>query len=379
NFTKRPEVTLGQYKGLALTRRILELDDSDVEKELQAQRERMSQLIDVEGDEAAQLGDTVTIDFKGTKEDIPFDGGTAENYPLELGSGSFIPGFEEQIVGMKKDEDKAIAVAFPTEYHQKDLAGQPVVFQVHVHEIKRKQLPQLNDEFAQEASETANTLEQFKAELKTGLNEQNHNAADEDCKNSGVKIAVENAQADIPPIMIEQRLDDIIEDMNQRMDAQGLKMEQFFAYTGSNMGQLRENYRAQAELGVKTDLVLESMIKLENFTVTDEEIAAEVKELSTKYWQPEDKVREALEQSGQMEMVKQGIKVRKAVELIFDSAVISDEVVTHAQVEAERQDRAAQAAKTAAEAEAQIQMAQAAKAEIINTETEEDGPLIDAE
>ncbi len=373
-FTVRPQVTLGQYKGLALNRRILEVNDEDVEKELAAQRERMSQLIELEDGQAAAMGDTVTIDFKGMKDGVPFDGGTAENYPLELGSGSFIPGFEEQLVGVSKGEDKEVNVTFPEGYHEESLANQPVVFQVHVHEIKRKQLPELDDAFAQEASESANTIDQFKEELKAGIVDKNQKAADEDCKNSGVKAAVDNSQVDVPPVMIEQRLDEIIQEMAQRFESQGLSLEQFFGYTGQTMSDLRDHYREQAEMGVKTDLVLETIIKEEAFAVSPEELNEEIAELATRYWQPADKVREALLQSGQLELVAQGVKVRKAVDLIFDQATVTDEVVTHAQVEAERQAKAEAQAKAMADAQA----AHDGQAEIIENDAEEEGEVIDA-
>ncbi|MCR4963140.1 MAG: trigger factor [Firmicutes bacterium] len=352
NFTPRPQVTLGQYQGLSLTRRTLEVTDEDVEKELAAQRERMSQLTEAPEEQPAANGDTVTIDFEGLKDGVPFDGGTGKSYPLVLGSGSFIPGFEEQVEGMKKGEDKEINVTFPENYHEASLANQPVVFKVHVHEIKQKHLPELDDAFAQEVSESANTIEELKAELRQGLEDKNRQAADEDCKNQGVKGAVDNAELDVPPVMVEQRLDEIIEDMARRFQAQGLSLEQFFAYTGQNMSELRKNYREQAETGVKTDLVLEAIIKAEDFTVSEEEMTEEIKDLAAKYWQAEDELRQALEQSGQLPLIEQGVKVRKAVDLIFDHAEIQDETVTHEQVEAERKAAAEAQAKAVAEAQA---------------------------
>lgn len=360
-YTVRPQVTLGEYKGLELTRRILEVTDEDVEKELEAQRQRLAKLVELADDQEAAMGDTVTIDFAGYKDDTPFEGGTAENYPLELGSNSFIPGFEEQLVGLKKGEDKDINVTFPENYHQQDLANQPVVFKVHVHEIKRKEIPALDDTFVQEVSETCDTLEQFKEELRAGITEQNQKVADEACQNAAIKKVVDNTEVDIPPVMIEDRLNDIVADMDQRLQQQGLNLEQFFAYTGGNMADLRANYYDQAAVGVKTDLVLDAIINTEKFEVSAEDMAEEIHELSVKYWQPEDKVREALLNSGQMSIVEQGVRVRKAIDLIFNSAVITDEQVTREQLEKEREEAAA--AKAAAKAAAEA----AAEADIIET------------
>lgn len=378
-ITVKPEVKLGQYKGLAVTRRIIEVNDEDITRDLEQQRQRMSKLVDAEEGYAAANGDVVTINFRGLKDGQAFDGGTAENYPLELGSNTFIPGFEPQLVGCKLGEERNIDVTFPADYQEPKLAGQPVVFEVKVNEIKRKVLPELDQEFIEEVSETAENLDQLKDEVRARLTEESMNMANENTRSAAVFEAVEKAEVDVPPVMIEQELDQLVHDTAQRMQAQGLNLDQYLQYTGGTMETLRENYRARAELAVKRDLVMEAVAAAEDIPVSEQEIADEIKQMAVNYWQPEEKIREALEKNNRMDDLSQSIRLQKAAQLIYDQAEISDEIVDRNQLMQQAKDKAAaeQAAREAlSDAEPGLYVAEEAD---ISEGADADGEVVEAE
>ncbi len=323
-ITVKPEIKLGDYKGLDITRRIIDISDEDVDAEIENQRQRMSKLVDAaEGAEAAN-GDTVVIDFKGLKDGVAFEGGTAEDYPLALGSGSFIPGFEEQLVGSHVGDEKNIDVTFPEDYGAKELAGQPVVFEIKVKGIKNKVLPELNQEFVEEVSETAENLDQLREEFRAKMEQQSLAAADDTARNAALAKAVENCEVELPPIMIEQQMNGMIEDAKRQISSQGMSYEQYLEYAGRTDEEFCEQYRKQAELIVKRELMLEAIVKAENLEVTDEDIDGQIREIAARYWMPEDKVKEILSEGGRMEDVKYDALMKKAVDLIFDNANLTN-------------------------------------------------------
>lgn len=323
-ITVKPEIKLGDYKGLDITRRIIDISDEDVDAEIENQRQRMSKLVDAaEGAEAAN-GDTVVIDFKGLKDGVAFEGGTAEDYPLALGSGSFIPGFEEQLVGSHVGDEKNIDVTFPEDYGAKELAGQPVVFEIKVKGIKNKVLPELNQEFVEEVSETAENLDQLREEFRAKMEQQSLAAADDTARNAALAKAVENCEVELPPVMIEQQMNGMIEDAKRQIGSQGMSYEQYLEYAGRTDEEFCEQYRKQAELIVKRELMLEAIIKAENLEVTDEDIDGQIREIAARYWMPEDKVKEILAEGGRMEDVKYDALMKKAVDLIFDNANLTN-------------------------------------------------------
>ncbi|MEG1500725.1 MAG: trigger factor [Clostridiales bacterium] len=325
--TVKPEVTLGDYKGLALIEKVYNITDADVETELEKTRQRVAKVQDAPEDAAVENGDTVNIDFKGFVDDVAFEGGAAEAYSLEVGSKSFIPGFEDQIIGMKINEEKDITVSFPEEYHEKSLAGKEAIFKVKLHSIQRKILPELNDDFAKEISETSDTIEQLRAETKTKMQENFDKNAKDACRALGVQTAVENAEVDIPAIMIENRIDDILEDLNQKLESQNLKMEMYLKYAKCTMEEMRERYRVQAESAVKMDLVMETIGKDAAVEVSEEDIDKQMEMMSASYWQPKEQIRQIMESSGNMANVIEGIRMVKAGQLIYDNAVVSFEEV----------------------------------------------------
>lgn len=330
--TVKPEVKLGDYKGLEVTRRIMDVTDEDIDAEIENQRQRMSKLVDAAEDAAAANGDTVVIDFKGLKDGVAFEGGTANDYPLSLGSGSFIPGFEEQLVGCHAGDEKNIDVTFPEDYGVKELAGQPVVFEIKVKSIKNKVLPELDQEFVEEVSETAETMEQLREEFRAKMEEQSLAAADDTARNAAVAKALENCEVEIPPVMIEQQMSGMIEDAKRQIASQGMTYEQYLEYVKRTDEDFREQYRKQAEVIVKRELMLEEIIKQEKLEATDEDIDAQIREIAGRYWMPEDKVKEILSSGGRMEDVKYDALMRKAVELIFSNAQLNNLHINRAEL-----------------------------------------------
>jgi len=344
-ITVKPEVKLGQYQELPVTRRVVKINEEDIDRDLARQQQRLSKLVDAPEGAEATNGDTVTIDFKGLKDGVAFEGGTAENYPLTLGGNSFIPGFEDQLLGAEKGEQRQVEVTFPEDYQEQSLAGQPVVFEVTVKEIKVRQMPELDEAFVQEVSETAETMEQLREDVRKYLEEGSLKTADENGRVDAVAQAVENAEADIPPVMVEQQIDQIVAETNQRLQSQGLSFEKFLEYTGQTMDQIRETYQEQARFMVKRDLVIEAVADAENIQAEEADVEAEIQKLSVNYWQPPEKIREMLEKNGRLEDLKFSIRMQKAAEFIYANALVSDEIVDREQMIRD----AAQAAQEAAD------------------------------
>ncbi len=279
--TLMPEVKLGKYEGIKVDLVEYNVTDDEVAHELEHALDKAARFVDIE-DRPVQNGDTVGLNYSGSVDGVKFDGGTAENQTLVIGSGSFIPGFEEQMIGMVIGEEKALNVKFPDEYHAEDLKGKEAVFDVKVLSIKEKQVPALDDEFAKDVSEF-DTLDEYKADIKAKLEERKKAQADAEMENKMIEAIAENAEIDIPDCMVEQQIDSQIRDMEMRMSYQGLKLDDYMKYTGMTMSQMRDMYRDGAKKTVKIRLTIAEIIKAENIDATEEEILAEVEKYAKNY------------------------------------------------------------------------------------------------
>ena len=271
----RPDVKLGDYKGLGIEKEVAEVTDDDVNAEIERARDRASRYVEIT-DRPAKLDDQVNIDYAGFLGDEQFDGGTAQGHDLVLGSGSFIPGFEDQLVGAEVGAELDVNVTFPEQYHAENLAGKPVVFKVKVNSIREKETPALDEDFVKEVSETANTVDEYKAEIRAKLEKQAADKADAAFENAVIEKVTENAEIDIPDAMIEDQIDSMLRDMEMRMMYQGMKLDDYFKYTGQTREQVREMYKAPAEERVKTQLVVAAVMKAEEIKADEAEIDVEI-------------------------------------------------------------------------------------------------------
>ena len=318
----KPDFELGEYKGLELEKIDTVVTEEDVDKELKKMQERHAQLEVLGEDSSIENGDKILLDFSGKDEGVPFEGGTAEDYALEVGSGSFIPGFEEQLVGMKLGEEKVIDVTFPEEYHSEDLAGKPVTFDVKIKEIKRKKLAEVDDEFAKDVSEFE-TLQELKAEMENKLKKQKEEMAQNQLKHQAIDKLVEGHDIDLPEAMIETQIDSFIQEFDFRLRSQGLSLEKYLEYSNTEMDQIREQYKEEAKKAVKKDLILEAIIKAEEIKVEEEDVEKEIKRLADIYKQEPEKIKEILEKQGQLSAMEHSLKAEKALEIVIDSAKVS--------------------------------------------------------
>ncbi|WP_163653573.1 trigger factor [Listeria sp. PSOL-1] len=316
--TVKPEVKLGEYKGLEVAKQDAELKDAEVEAELKTLQERQADLVVKDEDQAAESGDTVVIDFEGLKDGVAFEGGQAENFSLELGSGQFIPGFEEQLVGIKTGEEKELNVTFPEEYHAEDLAGKPVVFKVKVHEIKTKEVPELDDELAKDIDSEVETVAELKEKVTKRLKDAKEEAAVQGKKDEVIAKAVENAEVDIPHAMIHHEADHLMNHFAQDLEAQGLTPDLYYQFTGQTEEAMHEQMEKDAEKRVKMNLVLEAIAKAEKIEPSEKEVDDEVTTLAEKYNMEKSAVLKAL---GNLSELKEDIKIRKATDLLVDQAV----------------------------------------------------------
>lgn len=312
--TVYPEVKLGEYKGLKASMLPTEASDEDVDKEIENMRERNSRLITVE-DRAAEMGDTAEIDFEGFVDGVAFDGGKGENYPLELGSGSFIPGFEEQVAGHKTEEEFDVNVTFPEEYTP-ELAGKEAVFKCKIHEIKTKELPELDDEFVKDVSEF-DTLDELKADIKKQMDEKKVQEAKTDFENQLIEQVAENMEVEIPQCMFDKRTDEMIQDYSYRLQMQGIDLNTYLSYLGQDMDSFKESFKQGAENQVKASIALDAIVEAENIEATEEEIEAEINKLAEQYQMDADQIKKAVP----VDQLAGDIKTRKAVDLIVESAV----------------------------------------------------------
>lgn len=312
--TVYPEVKLGQYKGLEAVQLPTEADDEDVANELTNMLDRNSRLVTVE-DRAAEMGDTAEIDFEGFVDGVAFDGGKGENYPLELGSGSFIPGFEEQVAGHKTEEAFDVNVTFPEEYQAENLAGKDAVFKVKIHEIKTKEVPALDDEFAKDVSEF-DTLDELKADLKKQLSEKKAEDARRDLENQLLEQAIDGMEAEIPEVMFTKRADEMINNYTYRLQAQGIDLQTYLQYMGQDMDAFRATFKDGAEKQVKASLVLEAIVAAEKLEATEDEINAEIDKLAQQYGMEAEQIKKAVP----ADQIAADVTTKKALDLIVDSA-----------------------------------------------------------
>ncbi|WP_416729111.1 trigger factor [Fictibacillus sp. JL2B1089] len=315
----KPEVKLGDYKGLEVEKTETEVTDEDVQNELTSLQEQQAELV-VKEEGTVENGDTVNIDFEGFVDGEAFEGGKAENYSLEIGSGSFIPGFEEQLVGEKAGAEKEVNVNFPEEYHAEELAGKPAVFKVSIHDIKAKQLPELNDEFAKEAEGDAETLEDLKKELRTKLEESKKQEAENKTRETVIEKASENAEIDIPEAMVNTELDRMVQEFGQRLQMQGMNLDLYYQFSGTSEEALREQMKEDAGKRVRTNLVLEAIVEAENIEVSEEEIDAELSKMAEMYQMEVDQIKQMLAMQGGNDAVAADLKVRKAIDFLVENS-----------------------------------------------------------
>ncbi|MBF2589235.1 trigger factor [Listeria marthii] len=315
--TVKPEVKLGDYKGLEVEKRETTLTTEELEAELKQLQERQAELV-VKEDAPAENGDTVILDFEGFKDGVAFEGGQAENHSLELGSGQFIPGFEEKLVGLKAGDEADIELTFPEEYHAEDLAGQAVVFKVKLHEIKTKEVPTLDDELAKDIDEEVETLDELKEKISKRLQEAKEESVAQAKQEEVIAKAVENAEVDIPHAMVHHEADHLMSHFAQDLQAQGLTPELYYQFTGQTEEAMHAQMEKDAEKRVKMNLVLEAIAEAENIEPTEEAIDEEISTLAEKYGMEKDAVRAAL---GDMSELKSDLKIRKAIDVLLDSAV----------------------------------------------------------
>lgn len=318
-ITVKPEVEVGDYKGLAVTKKLAPVTDEDVAEELKRVQERNSRLVSVDN-RPAQADDTVTFDFEGFVDGEPFEGGKAEKYTLVLGSNQFIPGFEDQIVGKSVDEEFDVNVTFPEDYHAENLKGKPAVFKCKLHEIQVKELPELNDDLAKDTSDF-DTLDELKADIKKRLEEQRAKAADDAVENQLIDKLLEGFKAEVPEAMYTNRVNDSVREFDYRLQSQGLNLQTYLQYTGMDMDAFRAGFREQAEKQVKLRLALEKVAALENIAPTDEELEAEYAKYAEQYNMDVERVKALISAKD----LSKDLAVGKAMELIKESAAVTEE------------------------------------------------------
>ena len=315
----KPEVKLGKYKGVEIEKIEYKVDKKAVDHELGHMQEHNSRLITVD-DRPLENGDTATIDFEGFVDGVAFDGGKAEGHELEIGSGAFIPGFEEQLVGMEIDGEKEIKVTFPKEYFSKDLAGKDATFKVKLHEIKKKELPELDDEFAKDVSEF-DTLDELKKSIKEKLTKNNEQRAKYETEDAAIKAVCEESELDVPSGMIELEIDNMLKDFEQRLAYQGLNLEQYLKMLGKTEEEIRKEYEPQAIEAIKSRLVLEAVIKAEKIEASEEEVKAKMEEMAKSYGKD---VEELSKNENLKNYLEDGIKSEKALEFIVSNAKFAE-------------------------------------------------------
>jgi len=314
--TVKPEVKLGNYKGLEVEKFDTTVTDEDVEAELKKQQERQAELV-VKEEGAAVAGDTVVIDFEGFVDGEAFEGGKGENYSLELGSNSFIPGFEDQLIGLEAGAEKDVEVTFPEEYHAAELAGKPAVFKVKVHEIKAKQLPELDDEFAKDVDDEVETIAELKEKTKAKLEHDKKHEEEHFIQNAVIGQAVEGAQIDLPEVMVSNEVDRMMQDFAGRLQQQGLNLELYFQFSGQDEAALKGQMKEEAEGQVRTSLVLEAIAEAEKLEATEEDVEAELAKMASMYNMEVDAIKKAL---GNLDAIKGDLQIKKAIDFLVENS-----------------------------------------------------------
>lgn len=313
----KPEVTLGKYKGIKVDEADLAVTEEEINAQIEKERENSARTISVE-DRPVKDGDITTLDFEGFVDGVAFEGGKGTDYPLTIGSGSFIPGFEEQLIGAELNKEVEVNVTFPEDYHAKDLAGKPATFKCKIKDIKEKELPELDDEFASEVS-AFDTMAEYKEDVKKSLEMKKADAAKIAKEEAVIDAVIEDAKMDIPDAMVETEQRQIIEEFSQRMRMQGLTMEQYMQFTGMTPQALMDQTKPQALKRIQSRLVLEAVAKAEDLKASEEDYAAEIKDMSEKYQMEEDKIKEMIGEKGKKQ-VEEDLAIRKAVDFLVDNA-----------------------------------------------------------
>ena len=315
-LSTKPEAKLGKYKGIEIKKIEYTVKDEDIDAKIKELQERNSRMVTVD-DREVKKGDTTTIDYEGSVDGVPFEGGKAEGYDLEIGSNTFIPGFEDQIIGMKLEEERDIKVKFPKEYFSKDLADKDAIFKVKVNEIKKKELPKLDDEFAKDVSEF-DTLEELKKDIKEKLEKENENKQKYETEDAVIKAVCENTEVEIPAGMIELEEENMLKDIETRLSYQGLKLEQYLQMLGKTMEEMKKEYEPQAIEAIKSRLMLEAVIKAEKIEVETKEVNQKMKEMAKNYGKEDDK--EFLKNENVKSYIKQSMKNEKALDFLVQNA-----------------------------------------------------------
>ena len=315
--TPKPEVTLGEYKGLKVEKAAEEVTEAQVDEHINKMRERQAKLVDAPEGAAVAKGDLVTLDFKGFVDGEAFEGGEGKDYPLQIGSGSFIPGFEDQLVGAKAGETREVKVTFPADYHEKKLAGKDAVFQCTVHTIRHKELPALDDAFVEKVS-VFHTVEELKKDVREKMEKAAAQKAENDRRVAAIDKAAENITVDIPPVMIEERITQMLRELAMRLEQQGMKFEQYLQYSGSDMTKLRDEYRETATKNVRTDLMLEAVAKAENIKVEPADLDSEVAMMAQMYGAKPAQVRKIVVEQGRVGDLAVTVMRRKTAKFIVD-------------------------------------------------------------
>ena len=342
-----PDVKLPEYKGIEVEKTIYTVTDEEVDAEIKNMQQRNARMVTIE-DRAAEMGDIANIDYLGSVDGVPFDGGKAEGHDLELGSGAFIPGFEEQVVGIKVGEEKDIQVKFPEEYHAEDLKGKDAVFHVKVNKIQKKELPELDDEFAKDVSEF-DTLAELKADIKSKAQARKDNQSENELENKVVDVIVEGMEVDVPPAMIEDRTQSLIRDFDMQLRQQGMSIELYNQYTGMTMQNVQEHFKGQAESSVKGSLALDAIAKAEAIEADDAYVEAELQKMADEYKMEIEKIKEIM--SSQMDAFKSECRTRKTVEFLVANAKVKEVKAEDKKAEEEKPAKKTTAKKTTKKAE----------------------------
>ncbi|WP_152654775.1 trigger factor [Oceanobacillus sp. CFH 90083] len=313
----KPEVKLGEYKGLEVEEKSVEVTDEDVDQEIENLRERQAELV-VKEDSEIEDGDTAVIDFEGFKDGEAFEGGQGENHSLEIGSGQFIPGFEEQLIGKKAGDETEVKVTFPEEYHAEDLAGQEAVFKVKIHEVKAKELPELDDEFAKDVDEDVETLDELKTKKREELENSKKQQAENEKREELLQQASDNIEVDIPDAMVDTEVNQMVREFEQQLQMQGMTLEMYSQFSGQDEDALKEQMRADAEKRVKTNLTLEAIAEAEDLTATQEDIDAELEKMSSTYGVEKEQLVQML--GGSTETLENDLKMRAAIDFLAENS-----------------------------------------------------------
>ena len=316
--TPKPEVALGEYKGLKVEKEAVEVKDEEVDKQIEQMRDRQGKMVDAPEGAEVKSGDFTTLDFKGFVDGEAFDGGEGKDYPLQIGSNSFIPGFEDQLIGAKIGEQRDVNVKFPEEYHSKELAGKDAKFECTIRSIKSKELPALDDEFAKKAS-TFQTLDELKADIREKLTKNAEQKAENDRKSAAIQQATDNITVDIPAVMIDNRVTAMIQEMAMRLEQQGMKLEQYLQYAGTDIAKIREDYRETAEKNVKTDLMLEAVAKAEEIKVEAADLDAEIGAMAAAYGATPAQVQKIIKEQGRIGDLAATVLRKKTAQFVVDN------------------------------------------------------------